>query len=134
MEAAENKQLMQEIFAGLAQGNSRLFVESMADDFRWHLTGSTRWSKTYEGKQAVLTELLAPLRKRIAGRVKTVPQRLIADGEFVAVEARGDNTTVSGKPYNNRYCFIFRVVDGKLREVTEYFDTELVTAALSESD
>lgn len=27
------------------------------------------------------------------------------------------------------YCFIFRVTDGKLRELTEYFDTELVTQA-----
>ncbi len=29
----------------------------MADDFSWTVIGSTSWSGTYAGKQAVLTEL-----------------------------------------------------------------------------
>ena len=53
MSASENKQLMQYIFAELSKGNSEPFVESMSDDFRWTVTGSTKWSKTYDGKQAV---------------------------------------------------------------------------------
>jgi hypothetical protein len=51
MGAAENKRLMQEIFEGLAEGDSKRFVESMDDGFRWTVTGQTKWSKTYEGKQ-----------------------------------------------------------------------------------
>ena len=47
------------------------------------------------------------------------------------VEARGDNVTKAGLPYNNNYCFVFRLAGGKLAEVTEYMDTELVTAALA---
>jgi ketosteroid isomerase-like protein len=39
-------------------------------------------------------------------------------------------TTKSGKTYNNQYCYVIRFADGKMRELTEYFDTELVTAAL----
>ena len=78
----------------------------------------------------MLTELFGPLRERIEGRVHTHAQRFIADGEYVAVEARGANTTKAGKSYNNTYCFVFRVAGGKLREVTEYLDTELVTAVL----
>jgi ketosteroid isomerase-like protein len=128
----ENKQLLQHIYAELAKGNSKPFVESMADDFRWTVTGGTKWSRTYEGKQAVLGELFAPLRARIADRVRTHPDRIIAEGEHVVVEAHGQNTTKSGKPYNNRYCFVFRVSGGKLKEVTEYFDTELVTSALGD--
>jgi uncharacterized protein len=50
MGAAENKKLMQEIFAGLAQGDSKRFVESM-DDAGWPVTVHTKWSKTYDGKQ-----------------------------------------------------------------------------------
>jgi ketosteroid isomerase-like protein len=131
MSASENKQLMQEIFAGLAQGNSRPFVDAMAEDFCWTVTGTTKWSKTYTGKQAVLTELLGTLRSRIAGRIRTAADRFIADGDYVVVEARGHNTTIAGNPYNNRYCFVFRLSAGKLKEVTEYLDTELVTATLS---
>ncbi len=132
MTAAENKQLMQDVFAELSQGNSKPFVEIMADDFSWTLTGTTRWSKTYAGKQAVLTELFGTLRSRIAGQIRTTADRILVDGDYAIIEAHGNNTTRSGKPYNNKYCFIFRLAGGKLKEVTEYLDTELVTAALGE--
>jgi ketosteroid isomerase-like protein len=130
MGAPENKQLLQDIFAATAQGDSRPLVEAMADDFRWTIAGNGRWSRSYEGKQAVLAELFAVLRQRIEGRIKMIAQRILADGDFVVVEARGDNVTKTGMPYNNSYCFVFRLAAGKLAEVTEYMDTELVTAAL----
>jgi len=130
MSAAENKQLMQHIFDELGQGNSRPLVESMADDFCWTVTGSTKWSRTYKGKEAVLGELFATLRSRMADRIRTIAERFIAEDDVVVVEARGNNTTKSGKPYNNTYCFVFRLANGKLQEVTEYMDTLLVATAL----
>ena|SRR5436190_10871329 len=132
MTAIENKELVQSIFAQLAQGNSRPLVEAMADDFCWTVTGRTKWSGTFAGKQAVLSQLLTPLRSRIVDRIRTVPERFFADGEHVIVEARGNNTTKTGAPYNNTYCFVIRVADGRLREITEYMDTELVTAVLGD--
>ena len=133
MDAAQNKQLVQGIFAELAVGNSRPLVESMADDFCWTVTGRNQWSGVYKGRQAVLDGLLAQLRSRIEGRVKTIGHRFIAEGDYVVVEARGSNTTKSGKPYNNEYCFVIRLSEDKLREITEYMDTELVTAVLGDS-
>jgi ketosteroid isomerase-like protein len=134
MGAAENKQLMQDIFAELSKGNSKPLVESMDDDFRWIVMGNTRWSKTYDGKQAVLTELFGVLSSKINDRIRTTALRFIAEDDLVVVEARGNNTTTTGKAYNNAYCFIFRIAEGKLKEVTEYLDTELVTAALGDSE
>jgi len=90
MSASENKQLMQHIFAELAQGNSRPLVESMADDFQWTVAGSSRWSGAFKGKDAVLNQLLGPLRAQIDGRIKTVPLRFIAEDDFVVIEARGN--------------------------------------------
>jgi ketosteroid isomerase-like protein len=46
------------------------------------------------------------------------------------VECRGKVTTKTGKPYNNTYCWVCRLVDGKLTELTEYLDTELVATTL----
>ena len=48
------------------------------------------------------------------------------------MEARGANTTKAGVPYSNTYCFVFRVAGGKLAEVTEYMDSQLVTAVLGD--
>jgi ketosteroid isomerase-like protein len=130
MGTAENKQLLQDIFAATAQGNSRPLVDAMADDFSWIIAGNGRWSRSYEGKQAVLSDLFPVLRERIEGRIRMIPQRILADGDHVVVEARGDNVTKTGQHYDNSYCFIFRVANGKLVEVTEYMDTELVTSTL----
>lgn len=134
MTATANKQLMEHIFAELAQGNSRPFVESMADDIRWRVMGMTPWSKTYEGKQSVLTDLLGELRARLADRYRATAQLIIAEGDRVVVQARGQATTKNGAPYNNEYCFIYRISEGQICEVIEYLDTELLTRALGNLD
>jgi len=130
MGALENKQLMQRIFDELAKGNGDLFIASMADDVKWTVTGTTEWSRTYEGKQTVLNELIGPLFARISGRLLTIANRFIAEGDFVVVEARGSSTLRSGTPYNNCYCFVFRVTESQVKEVTEYMDTDLARRAL----
>jgi ketosteroid isomerase-like protein len=130
--AAENKKLMEEIFEGLANRNGTLLVERMSDDFRWINIGTNKWSGTFDGKQAVLRDLLGPLRTKLAERSRTVAHRFIAEGDYVIVEARGDNFTKVGTPYNNEYCFVFRLADGKIKEVKEYADTALVDAVLGD--
>ena len=130
MNAAENKQLMQNIFSELAKGNGNQFVEAMADDFCWTVTGSTKWSRTYRGKHAVLTELLRPLISLFVDKYTNTAHRIIAEDDYVVIECRGSATTRAGTPYNNAYCWVCRVADGKLQELTEYLDTELVRAAL----
>lgn len=121
---------MRSIFSELSKGNSKPFVENLADDVRWTIAGTTAWSKTYTGKQAVLTDLLEPLRAQFAGTYTAAAQRVIAEGDHVVVEGRGNVTTKAGKPYNNAYCWIYRIANSKIAEITEYLDTELVTAAL----
>lgn len=132
MGAAENKQLMQHIFAELSKGNGKAFVESLADDFCWTVTGTTKWSKTYRGKQAVLTELLGPLFSKFADQYTNTAHRFIAEDDYVVVECRGHVTTKTGVPYNNSYCWVCRIAEGKLQELTEYMDTELITMALGD--
>ena len=132
MSAAANKQLMQHIFAETAKGNGKPFFEALADDVVWILTGTTAWSKTYRGKQAVLDELLGPLRAKLAGTNRIAAHRFIAEGDHVVVEARGNVTTKAGTPYNNTYCWVCRLADGKIAELVEYMDTALVAAALGD--
>jgi uncharacterized protein len=130
--SAENKKLLQEVFAQLEQGNSKPFTEILSDDVRWTVIGSTKWSGTFVGKAAVLAELLGPLRAQIAGRIHVTPLRFIAEGDLVVVEGRGESTTVQGRPYNNTYCWIYRLANGKAQELTEYMDTQLVATALTD--
>jgi ketosteroid isomerase-like protein len=128
----ENKQLLQHVFAELAAGNAQPFTDILSEQVQWRITGTTAWSRTFVGKTAVLAELLTPLRARIAGRIQVTADRFIAEGDFVVVEARGRSTTKQGKPYNNSYCWIYRLTNGRVIELTEYMDTALVAEALGD--
>jgi ketosteroid isomerase-like protein len=131
MNAAANKELMKEIYEELGKGNRMPFRNAMAEDFRWIMKGRTAWSKTYEGRDAVRKELLQPLFEQFSDQYAMLPQRIFADGDYVIVESEGRVTTKSGKPYNNQYCLIFRLENGKIKEMTEYLDTALVDEVLS---
>jgi len=131
MSAAANKELMTEIYDELAKGNRMPFRNAMAEDFRWIMKGHTAWSKTYEGRDAVRKELLQPLYAQFADDYKNKAHRIFADGDFVIVECEGSVTTTSGKPYKNQYCLIFRLENGKIKEMTEYLDTALVNDVLA---
>jgi uncharacterized protein len=130
MTATSNKQLMQDIFDELAKGNGKPFVDAMADDFSWIIPGHSTWSGAWRGKQVVRSELLRPLFERFETTYTNVASRFTAEGDIVVVECQGQVMTKSGKPYNNTYCYVCRLADGKLRELTEYMDTELAASAL----
>ncbi|WP_431096054.1 nuclear transport factor 2 family protein [Polaromonas aquatica] len=127
---AANRQRMQHIMAELDKGNGKPFVEAMADDFCWTIPGDTPWSRTYSGKQAVISELLRPLYAQFATPYISTTRRIMADGDRVVVEFDGRVTTKAGKAYNNRYCYVFRMEGGQMKELMEYLDTALVIAAL----
>lgn len=130
MGANANKQLMQHIMTEMAKGNRKPFADSMADDFRWIIPGTSSWSKTYDGKEAVLNDLMRPLFAQFATPYTSTAQRYIAEGDHVVVECQGRVTTKAGKAYNNTYCLVCRLAEGKLKELTEYMDTALLASVL----
>jgi uncharacterized protein len=135
MSAAANRKLMQEIFASAgnpdpAARDRALFVASLADDATWVVTGQYSWSRTFTGKQSILDDLHGDVRSLLAERARTVAHRFIADGDHVVVEAHGDNVTRTGVRYDNDYCLVFRLENGKIKEVREYCDSVLTEKAL----
>ena len=130
MTTAENKEIVRQAFEALAVGDSRPFIDSLADDVRWTITGTTKWSRPYDGKHEVQTKLLEPLGRQFADRYTSRTERLIAEGDYVVVQFRGSVMTTAGLPYNNSYCYVCRLADGKVRELTEYWDTVLAAAVL----
>jgi uncharacterized protein len=61
-----------------------------------------------------------------------VIEEVIAEGERVVVLGRGQVTTKAGKDYNNSYCFVLRIADGRLLELREHLDTALVESVFGE--
>lgn len=131
MSTADNKQLMQAVFAELERGNGRPFVDAMADDFCWDIPGTSTWSRRFEGKHTVREQLFKPLFAQFATPYTNRALRFIAEDDHVVVECRGSVETVRGEAYNNSYCYVCRFEGGRLRELTEYMDTALAEAVLA---
>lgn len=75
----------------------------------------------------MVNDLLAAVKETLSAPLEVTPHRFIAEGDHVVIEHSGRNTTPDGRSYNNKYCWVCRFADGKLRELREYMDTELVT-------
>lgn len=132
MTTEANRSTLVAIHDGLARSDSRAFLEAMAEDFTWTMIGTTDWSGVYCGKAVVRDELLRPLMTRFKS-YRNAPERIIVDGDWAAVQCRGDAETVDGMRYDNTYCWVYRFRDGRVVELTEYMDTELVRSALGPS-
>lgn len=127
-----NRDIVAAAFEKMAVGDPSLYLEIMADDIRYELVGDNSWGRVYQGKQAFREELGRPLMSRVEPPLRMRATRLLADGDHVVLEASGDNRTRDGKPYRNRYCMIMRMQGGKIVELTEYTDTDLVLRVVGE--
>lgn len=132
MDAAANKQLMQRVFDELAAGNGQPFMDALADEARWTAIGTSPWSRTYEGKRAIVAELMRPLFSQFGDRYRARATRIVAEDDIVVVEAQGQVITKSGQSYNQTYCYVMRLADGRVQELTEYLDTDLVNRVLQD--
>ena len=130
MSTAANKKLVQQGFDDSANRSGTTFADNLADDASWIVTGQYSWSHEFRGREAILDGLMGHFRSFFAVRPRTVAFNFIADGDFVAVEARGDNVTKAGLRYDNQYCMVFRIENGKIKQIKEYCDSTLVERVL----
>jgi ketosteroid isomerase-like protein len=130
MSVAANKKLIQQIYTDSANRSGTTFADHLADDVCWIVTGQYSWSRTFKGRDAVLNGLMGHFRSLFDVRPRTVAYNFIAEGDYVVVEAKGDNVTKTGARYDNDYCMVWRVEDGKIKLIKEYCDSALVEKVL----
>jgi uncharacterized protein len=128
MRLVENKQIVQAFYDASNQGDIDRCLGLMADDIIWNSVGTTKYAGTYAGKEALVADLMGPLFGQLKAGIAATLDNVIAEGDFVVVQVRGQAETIEGRPYNNTYCHVFRLRNGQIAEMTEYCDTALVNA------
>ena len=130
MSAEQNKEIVRRAVAALSRGDMEGFLADAADEVTLTVMGSL--FPAIQGKQKVLKSLRNTLGTRLegGGAIAMTIENLIAEGDYVAEQARGKARTKDGKDYNNTYCRVWRITDGKIRSMQEYLDTELVRTCL----
>jgi ketosteroid isomerase-like protein len=127
MGTAENKEAVRQMRE--AKGLDEMLA-AMSDDVRWTIMGSTKYSHTMNGKKEIVDKLLHPIFAEMESMGSNHVDNVVAEGDYVVVQQHATGRkTKTGNPYNNSYCLVYKVIGGKIKEITEYLDTELVTAA-----
>lgn len=105
------------------------FIACFAEDIDFWFPGTTPISGRRRGL-AAFTEYLQQVAGYLEQMVVLEFTNVVATGEWVFTEALGHGVTKKGKDYDNSYCLVWQVRDGKIIRFVEYCDTELVSKVL----
>jgi ketosteroid isomerase-like protein len=106
------------------QDGTGYITDLLADDLHWTTVGRSRASKTYDGKEQFVGEVLAPFGARFSEPCRPVAIcGVYADGDTVVVVWDGEGTRLDGRPYENTYAWIMRFRGGLVVEATAFYDS-----------
>lgn len=134
MSTAANRELVERWYRALAANDFDTIFDLHHDDVVYNMVGNTPVSGRLYGKDACcrgmigekLLEKLVPEEIRFAREWKIVA----AEGDRVVGLMRGGGPTRDGELYEQTYCEIFTIRDGKIVEMHNFFDTVLVEQCL----
>jgi len=101
------------------------FFACFADDLDFWFPGTTPISGRRKGLPAFIDYVT-----QVARMVTLELGNVSVAGEWVFTEASGHGVTKKGLDYDNSYCLVWQVRDGKIIRFVEYCDTELVSTVL----
>jgi hypothetical protein len=67
MSSADNKKLVQQVYADSANRSGTTFLDNLAEDVTWIVTGQYSWSHEFQGRDAINNGLMGHLRSLLAG-------------------------------------------------------------------
>ncbi len=124
-----SRAVVQNAIDALNREDANEFLASFASDFTFKMPGSTPVSgetRSLEEFSALVAKVAGYLSELIKIRVTN----MIACGEWVVTESVGHGVTKKGRDYNNTYCHLWRVRNGKIIHFVEYNDTDLIMRVL----
>lgn len=71
----------------------------MAEDLRFTLIGTSRFSGVFKSRKEFVDRILAPLGAQLDGPLTITTDNLIAEGDFVVAQSHGRSTTRKGVAY-----------------------------------
>jgi ketosteroid isomerase-like protein len=118
---SENKKIIQAGFERWASGKGSFF-DLLTDDMVWTINGSAPLSKTYNGKQQFLDEVINPLNERLSQKIIPTVRNLFAEDDIVIALIDGKATANDGKAYDMTYAWFMKMKNGKIVKVEAFLD------------
>ena len=119
---ARNKAIVEASFDAWHAGTGSPY-DLLADDAVWTIVGHSLASKTYESREAFMTEVIGPFNARMSRGLKPTIRNIYADGDTVIVFFDAAGTASDGQPYTNTYAWFLDMADGKIVKAFAFFDS-----------
>lgn len=133
MSTQETRKLVETVFKAYEAGSLDAFFDSVADDVRWTVVGNHPLSGTFTSKQDFIEKRFEKLKGRLEQPPTCSVTRITVENNVAVVEFQGKATTVTGRPYNNWYCWVLTVANGRIAEMTNYLDSMLVVELFADT-
>jgi uncharacterized protein len=132
MTANASKAVIGRYLDALLAGDVDEIRDSFNEDATWTIHGDVPFAGPWVGRDRIVDDFLASVGGALfqAGSHRFDFPTLIGEGETVALEWRVQAKTARGDDYDNRYCGIFAIRDGRIQEVREYFDSAYAARVL----
>lgn len=120
--SANNKQLIRDSFDRWRAGTGGPF-ELLASDATWTIAGNSVVAKKYVTRDEFLDTVIKPFNARLRKPLLPTVRSLLSDGDTVIALFDGEATARDGRPYRNSYAWFMEMRDGKIVNVTAFFDS-----------
>ena len=125
----ESRRIVLDAIDALNEGDGEGWLAAFDEDFEFTIPGNDSLSGTKKGKKA-FRELIENVAERLDVGITIKLTNVIASGEWVVTESLGHSVTKKGENYNQTYCILFQVREGKIIKYVEYHDTALIRKVL----
>src|SRR6202790_2899938 len=123
MSTEQNKEMVKATWTAFAKGDLKAAFGNMADNVSWLIPGNISGvSGVKRGKDDIL-KFMGSIGSKLPEGMHSEITRAYADGDTVILELTNKAKVSNGKSYENEYCFVFEIENGKIRRIREYTDT-----------
>ena len=121
----ENVQRVKTFFETLSTGDLEKVRPLLHVDASWlPMVTGIPGEGIKKGRDFIIDEFLEPVRGMFEpGDPKVHIDNIISQGDTVVCETRGTGKLKNGKDYNNVYCWVIELKDGKIFAIREYMDS-----------
>ncbi|OJU13011.1 MAG: ketosteroid isomerase [Caulobacterales bacterium 68-7] len=117
-----NKTAIQQAFDAWRDRTGSPF-DLLAEEATWTITGNSAAAGTYASKAEFMAKVIAPFNGRLSVGIRPTIRSLYADGDTVIAFFDAEGLAKDRKPYINTYAWFMRMKDGRIVEVSAFYDS-----------
>jgi len=130
MATEQNADMVTKTWTALVKGDADSALANMSDEISWVIPGHLPGVSGLKRGKDEVKKFISGIGQAFPSGLKSEIRKVHAMGDTVVVELTNRGTAHNGKPYENEYCFVYEIENGKIRRIREYVDMLTVKETL----